>query len=98
MRITDTAPDCMPWDRGASVTAFTHTQGSMQSKANGALMRVTPLAVWGHALPDDQLADCARREAALSHPNVTCQACGPRSSTVACPGHKSRRLQASPSA
>ena len=37
-------------------------------------MRVTPLAVWGHKLSDDQLADCARREAALTHPNLTCQA------------------------
>ena len=45
----------------------------MQSKANGALMRVTPLAVWGHKLSDEQLADCARREAALTHPHVTCQ-------------------------
>ena len=45
----------------------------MQSKANGALMRVTPLAVWGHRLSDEQLADCARREAALTHPHTTCQ-------------------------
>ncbi len=52
-----------------------HVQGSMHSKANGALMRVTPLAVWGHALSDGQLADCARREAELTHPNITCQAC-----------------------
>ena len=47
----------------------------MQSKANGALMRATPLAVWGHALSDEQLAGCARREAALTHPNTTCQVC-----------------------
>ncbi len=53
--------------------ALVLAQGSMQSKANGALMRVTPLAVWGHKLSDEQLADCVRREAALTHPNVTCQ-------------------------
>lgn len=36
---------------------------SMESQSNGALMRATPLAIWGHMLPPDQLAEHARAEA-----------------------------------
>ena len=42
------------------------------SKANGALMRVAPLAVWGHRLPAATLAEHAALDASLSHPNPTC--------------------------
>lgn len=44
----------------------------MGSKANGSLMRATPLAVWGHRLRDDDLATIARQDSSLSHPNPTC--------------------------
>jgi ADP-ribosylglycohydrolase len=43
-----------------------------ESKANGALMRAAPLAVWGHRLPPATLAECAALDASLSHPNPTC--------------------------
>ena len=44
----------------------------MGSKANGSLMRATPLGVWG-ALRDDQaLIAAARDDARLSHPNPAC--------------------------
>lgn len=36
-------------------------------------MRITPLAVWGHQLSDEQLAQAAREDAQLTHPNQTCQ-------------------------
>ena len=48
-------------------------QSNMNSKANGALMRITPLAVWGHQLSEGQLAQAAREDAKLTHPNQTCQ-------------------------
>ncbi len=43
------------------------------SQANGALMRAAPLAVWGHRLPVETLAACARADARLSHPSPVCQ-------------------------
>ena len=45
----------------------------MHSKANGALMRITPLAVWGHQLSEEQLVQAARADAQLTHPNQACQ-------------------------
>jgi ADP-ribosylglycohydrolase len=46
---------------------------SQTSQANGALMRCSPLAVWGHALPRRVLAGIAREDARMSHPHPTCQ-------------------------
>ena len=43
-----------------------------ESKANGALMRAAPLAVWGHRLPPATLAEYAILDASLSHPSPTC--------------------------
>ena len=36
-------------------------------------MRITPLAVWGHQLSEEQLVQAAREDAQLTHPNQTCQ-------------------------
>lgn len=49
--------------------------GSMGSEANGALMRVVPVALWSHQQPPKTIAALARREATLSHPNQVCQDC-----------------------
>jgi ADP-ribosyl-[dinitrogen reductase] hydrolase len=43
------------------------------SQANGALMRVAPLGIFGHALPGAVLADHARADARLTHPHPLCQ-------------------------
>jgi len=45
---------------------------SKQSKANGATMRATPLAIWGHKLSTKALFNVAVADARLSHPNKTC--------------------------
>lgn len=45
------------------------------SKSNGALMRATPIAVWGRDLTVAQLAVAASEDAGLSHPNPTCRTC-----------------------
>lgn len=42
------------------------------SKSNGSLMRATPLGVWGRRLPTAELANCARQDSCLSHPNPSC--------------------------
>lgn len=54
--------------------AMTHAaeQRSMSSKANGSLMRATPLGVWGYGYDDDELASYARQDSRLSHPNASC--------------------------
>lgn len=45
----------------------------MTSKANGSLMRAVPLGIWGHRIEDDeQLAEYARQDSMLSHPNESC--------------------------
>jgi ADP-ribosylglycohydrolase len=46
---------------------------NMHSEANGALMRVMPIPCFFHKLPYEQIADYARCDAALSHPNQICQ-------------------------
>ena len=47
--------------------------GSMGSKANGGLMRLTPLPIFYHRCTDAQVAALAAADAQLSHPNPTCQ-------------------------
>jgi ADP-ribosylglycohydrolase/fructose-1,6-bisphosphatase/inositol monophosphatase family enzyme len=45
----------------------------VSSQANGALMRVSPLAVWAHAFDDDRIAAFAREDALLTHADRVCQ-------------------------
>jgi ADP-ribosyl-[dinitrogen reductase] hydrolase len=44
----------------------------MRSKANGSLMRATPLAVWGATRDLDRVVAVTRADAQLSHPNAAC--------------------------
>jgi ADP-ribosyl-[dinitrogen reductase] hydrolase len=44
----------------------------MGSKANGSLMRATPLGVWGVSRGDDALIAAMQDDARLSHPNPAC--------------------------
>ncbi|ACG71702.1 inositol monophosphatase [Anaeromyxobacter sp. K] len=46
---------------------------SRGSLANGALMRVSPLGIAGHASPAAEVAAWARADAALTHPAAPCQ-------------------------
>ena len=46
---------------------------SMGSKANGALMRCTPIPILYHRCSDAEIAAVAAADARLSHPNPTCQ-------------------------
>lgn len=58
---------------GVAAAARQAAQGILHSQANGALMRISPLAIYGHALPDDTLAELARQDALLTHANPVCQ-------------------------
>lgn len=46
---------------------------SMGSKANGALMRATPLGIWAARQTVDEAVRVARADACLTHPNPSCQ-------------------------
>lgn len=48
---------------------------SIVSEANGALMRVAPLALWTHTESDTIIAQYAKLDAMLSHPSQVCQDC-----------------------
>ncbi|KAK9835110.1 hypothetical protein WJX84_001459 [Apatococcus fuscideae] len=48
---------------------------NQDSKANGALMRIAPLAIFGCYLPLPSLTAMAEQDARLSHPNKTCLSC-----------------------
>lgn len=43
------------------------------SKANGALMRQSPIGIWGFAKDPKILGDLAREDARLTHPNPVCR-------------------------
>lgn len=49
-------------------------RASQKTQANGALMRVSPLGVFGHAVDRAELAALAAGDALLSHPHPLCQA------------------------
>lgn len=46
---------------------------SRSSQANGSLMRVSPLGIYGHNLPSQTVADLARLDSSLTHPHPACQ-------------------------
>lgn len=43
------------------------------SQANGALMRISPLGVWGTLQDPEAVADAGRQDARLTHPHAVCQ-------------------------
>ena len=45
---------------------------NQESKANGSLMRATPLGVWGALRSDEALVAATQEDARLSHPNASC--------------------------
>lgn len=57
----------------SSVADAARSAASRESQANGALMRVSPLGIFAHALPAAVAADLARKDAALTHPHPLCQ-------------------------
>lgn len=56
----------------AAVMTATARERCMGSKANGSLMRATPLAVWGVSRDPETVVRATMRDARLSHPNDAC--------------------------
>ncbi len=59
--------------RGAGVAAAAKSAANRSSQANGALMRISPLGIFGVRLSLEDLAAFSRADAALSHPHRVCQ-------------------------
>lgn len=65
------------WDHTVTGVALLErtakVNGDPNKQANGALMRVSPLAIYGATFPSSRLAELAREDARLSHPSAVCQ-------------------------
>jgi ADP-ribosylglycohydrolase len=61
-----------PFDCGATVSAGLRDQPNRHSQANGALMRISPLGIFGANRDPEQVAEWARQDAALTHPHPIC--------------------------
>jgi ADP-ribosyl-[dinitrogen reductase] hydrolase len=59
--------------RGERLELAVYDKANWESEANGALMRQSPLAIWGWALPKEELAAIVKRDTALTHPNRVCR-------------------------
>jgi ADP-ribosyl-[dinitrogen reductase] hydrolase len=58
---------------GAGVAKAAQESANRSSQANGALMRISPLGIFGVQIAPADLAACARADASLTHPHVACQ-------------------------
>lgn len=59
--------------QGQPLAPAARTGANGQSQANGALMRQSPLAIFGHALPPEALDQIVRADTILTHPHQVCQ-------------------------
>ena len=64
--------DSRPFDCGATIAAGLRDQPNFESQANGALMRISPLGIFGthHNLWD--VGDWAKKDASITHPHPVC--------------------------
>jgi ADP-ribosyl-[dinitrogen reductase] hydrolase len=56
----------------AAVMKKSASRMCIDSKANGSLMRITPLGIWGHNLAASEIANLTIQDTSLSHPNNSC--------------------------
>jgi ADP-ribosylglycohydrolase/fructose-1,6-bisphosphatase/inositol monophosphatase family enzyme len=61
-----------PFDCGNTIAGSLRGHPNPDSQANGALMRVCPLGIFGHALEPAAVADLARADAAITHVHPVC--------------------------
>lgn len=62
-----------PFDVGNTTRQGIMGVRDFASQANGGLMRVAPLGIYGHALETHELAELARSECELTHPHAICR-------------------------
>lgn len=61
-----------PFDCGITISGALRGQLNLESQANGALMRVSPIGIFGVNYSLEQVAEWAEADAALTHPNPIC--------------------------
>jgi ADP-ribosylglycohydrolase/fructose-1,6-bisphosphatase/inositol monophosphatase family enzyme len=62
-----------PFDVGTTTRRGLRGHPDHTSASNGSVMRVSPLGVFGHALPAERVGELAREDSALTHPNPVCR-------------------------
>ena len=63
-----------PFDYGATTSAaLAGGRPNPDSQANGAMMRISPLGIFGANRDLDQVAEWARQDCRLTHPHTVCQ-------------------------
>lgn len=65
--------DSNPFDCGFTISSGLHGNLNQTSQANGALMRISPLGIFGAGRPENIVAKWAEQDAALTHPNPVCR-------------------------
>jgi ADP-ribosylglycohydrolase len=65
--------DSNPFDCGTTTTRGLTGRPDMESQANGALMRISPLGIFGANHDLEQVALWARQDAAITHSHPICQ-------------------------
>ena len=65
--------DSGPFDCGMTIAAALTGAANPGSQANGALMRICPLGIFGSRHSLDKVAEWARQDAAITHPHRVCQ-------------------------
>ncbi|MDE2748362.1 MAG: ADP-ribosylglycohydrolase family protein [Chloroflexota bacterium] len=65
--------DSGPFDCGNTIYSGLRGRPNPDSQANGALMRVSPLGIFGAKHDLSQLADWARQDSAITHPHPVCK-------------------------
>lgn len=62
-----------PFDRGMTISTGLQGHPNPDSQANGAMMRVSPLGIFGANQPLELVAEWASLDASLTHPNPICR-------------------------
>jgi ADP-ribosylglycohydrolase len=70
--VTALRPAAVAHAAGEPAAAAAKLGANRSSQSNGALMRVSPIGVWGAAAGFPSAAEAARQDATLTHPNPLC--------------------------
>jgi len=65
--------DSGPFDCGMTVARGLRGRPNPHSQANGAMMRVSPLGIFGANHDPEHVAEWARQDAAITHPHPVCR-------------------------
>ena len=64
--------DSEPFDCGMTIRAGLRGEPRIESQANGAMMRVSPLGIFGAGQDMQEVAEWARKYKSITHPNPVC--------------------------